>query len=283
MRVREHTDPSGFNRQILPLLLEHECENCIQLGILGRLVEGKSQPAPGDGPPLLLSVDDGDKPVSAAIQTRPHAILVSRCEPEAADALLNELARRKWNGLGVVAPVPTIDDLERRWSQWSGRPARLFRALRAFQTTRVIEPPALPGALRQAVESDIPLVTKWFAGFARDINEPADDRPDIARRGIDESRVYLWVDDQPRAMIAWAGPTPNGIRVNQVYTPPEFRGRGYATSATAALTRQLLATRRFCFLFTDLANPTSNAIYQRIGYEPVADLRHVSFDHGAAE
>ncbi len=73
-------------------------------------------------------------------------------------------------------------------------------------------------------------------------------------------------------MAAWAGRTPNGLRINYVYTPPELRGRGYATACVAALSRALLeAGNRYCCLYTDLANPTSNAIYRRIGYRPVCD------------
>ena len=76
----------------------------------------------------------------------------------------------------------------------------------------------------------------------------------------------------PVSLAGHAGETPNGARVGPVYTPPELRGRGYASALTAALTEQLLERRRFCFLFTDLANPTSNSIYQRIGYRPVTDV-----------
>jgi predicted GNAT family acetyltransferase len=74
-------------------------------------------------------------------------------------------------------------------------------------------------------------------------------------------------------MAGHTGPTPNGIRVISVYTPPHLRGRGYASACVAALSQRLLDQgRKFCFLFTDLANPTSNHIYQEIGYEPVRDI-----------
>jgi predicted GNAT family acetyltransferase len=72
---------------------------------------------------------------------------------------------------------------------------------------------------------------------------------------------------------SFGGATPSGIRIGPVYTPPELRGRGYASALVAELTRRLIAGgRQFCFLFTDLANPTSNSIYQRVGYRPVTDV-----------
>ena len=78
--------------------------------------------------------------------------------------------------------------------------------------------------------------------------------------------------------MGFGGPTPNGIRIGPVYTPPELRGRGYASALTAQVSQlQLDRGRRFCFLYTDLANPTSNAIYMRIGYERVCDSRELAF------
>ena len=98
----------------------------------------------------------------------------------------------------------------------------------------------------------------------------------------DTRGMYVWEHEgRPVSIAAYAGPTPNGIRVSHVYTPPELRGRGYASAVTAALTQHLLDTGyRYCFLYTDLSNPTSNSIYQKIGYQPVADVDEWLFDGG---
>jgi len=90
--------------------------------------------------------------------------------------------------------------------------------------------------------------------------------------------IVVWEEGEPVSLAGFGGPTPNGIRIGPVYTPPGLRRRGYASALTAALTQQLLdGGRRFCFLFTDLANETSNSIYQRIGYRPVSDVDQWSF------
>ena len=92
--------------------------------------------------------------------------------------------------------------------------------------------------------------------------------------------LYLWVDGagQPVTMVGYQGPTPHGMRIGPVYTPPAQRRKGYASACTAAVTQYLLdGGRQFCFLFTDLANPTSNHIYQEIGYQPVVDVEMYSF------
>ena len=100
------------------------------------------------------------------------------------------------------------------------------------------------------------------------------------RLGARDGGFLLWEDGgEPVSAAGWGGPTPNGIRIGPVYTPPELRGRGYATALTAELSQRLLDEgRRFCFLFTDLANPTSNGIYERIGYVRVAESAMVAFD-----
>jgi len=90
--------------------------------------------------------------------------------------------------------------------------------------------------------------------------------------------IFLWDDGRPVSVAARNRPTPHGISVGYVYTPPELRGRGYATSCVAALSQHLLDSGyEFCTLFTDLANPTSNDIYQQIGYRPICDYDEYVF------
>ena len=93
-----------------------------------------------------------------------------------------------------------------------------------------------------------------------------------------DAGFLLWEDGEPVSVAGYGGPTPNGIRIAPVYTPPPLRGRGYGSAVTAALSSRLLASgRRFCFLYTDLANPTSNKIYVAIGYRRVCDSVEYAF------
>jgi predicted GNAT family acetyltransferase len=90
--------------------------------------------------------------------------------------------------------------------------------------------------------------------------------------------LYCWDDGGPVTICATPGGTGRVARINLVYTPPHVRGRGYATAAVSALTQQLLNDgHRYCCLYTDLANPTSNSIYARIGYQPVCDVDQYTF------
>jgi predicted GNAT family acetyltransferase len=92
--------------------------------------------------------------------------------------------------------------------------------------------------------------------------------------------IFVWVDGGvPVSMASLQGATRHGIRVSFVYTPPELRRRGYAAACVAAVSERALASgRRFCTLYSDLANPTSNSIYQRIGYRRIGESVIVTFD-----
>ena len=142
------------------------------------------------------------------------------------------------------------------------------------------------GGARHATEADATLLQRWMVAFVAEAL-PHDPAIDDGGRAIVESRLLaedagLWVwEDGGRvvSVAGYGGPTPNGIRIGPVYTPLELRGNGYATALVAELSAWLLAGgRTFCFLYTDLANPTSNAIYRRIGYRQVCDSANIVFE-----
>ena len=141
------------------------------------------------------------------------------------------------------------------------------------------------GSPRVATAEDTELLVAWVEAFADEISLGAPSTTSDAERMVEarlagpNSGFLLWEDDGPASLAGWGGPTPNGVRIGPVYTPPDRRSRGYGSAVTAAVSAdQLDAGRRFCFLYTDLANPTSNAIYQRIGYRPMSDRRVVRFE-----
>jgi GNAT superfamily N-acetyltransferase len=120
-----------------------------------------------------------------------------------------------------------------------------------------------------------------FAAFGREANDlggPADQAP-VVRDRLSHGGVMLWVAGGVPVSVAAASRQVAGmIRVGPVYTPPELRGHGYASAATAALSRQALAAgAEEVVLYTDLANPVANSIYQRIGYRPLEDRVLLAF------
>jgi predicted GNAT family acetyltransferase len=139
--------------------------------------------------------------------------------------------------------------------------------------------PAIQGRLREATSSERDLAVEWALAFVR---EAIPNHPNEAEESVDRhlraGTLYFWEDGGPVTMCASVGGARTSARINLVYTPPDLRSRGYATAVVSALTRRLLAGgNRYCCLYTDLANPTSNSVYQRIGYRPVCDIDQYSF------
>jgi uncharacterized protein len=143
----------------------------------------------------------------------------------------------------------------------------------------------VPGRPRPATPEDRQQLVDWLDAFNAEtldgVPSPLLDSERIvdARLHGPESGFVLWEDEQPVSVAGWGSPTPSGIRIGPVYTPPAARRRGYGGAVTAAVSSEQLARgRQFCFLYTDLANPTSNKIYVEIGYEPVCDAVDYAFE-----
>jgi predicted GNAT family acetyltransferase len=163
--------------------------------------------------------------------------------------------------------------------------SNLLRRERAFELTHVIPPRTGPGHLRTATQADLELVLQWTLAFMQEAvpNEPEED-PEGRRRSwtrrIEQGTIYLWEleDGQIVSLAATTRPISKVISIGPVYTPPEQRGKGYASRCVAALSQLLLDSGwERCCLFTDLANPTSNSIDQQIGYRPVCDFNEYLF------
>jgi predicted GNAT family acetyltransferase len=182
-------------------------------------------------------------------------------------------------------PVQVADVFAARWSEATGAAASIQMQERIYECTAVVHPHGVGGAMRPYSTADRPVAIEWMRAF---FDEALPGSPEgrvesfVDGRAAGNGSFVLWEDDGRVVSLAGhAGDTPAGARVGPVYTPPELRGRGYASALTAALTEQLLERRRFCVLYTDLANPTSNSIYQRIGYRAVTDVTVWRFEHDA--
>jgi predicted GNAT family acetyltransferase len=240
------------------------------------------------GPPYLAVVADGDAVAGAALQTPPFNLVLAEVEPRVARVVAADRAAVESELPGVLGPPAAVRAFSEAWTEATGRPAQPGMRQRIFRLTQVRPPRPASGRARPAKVSDAALVQRWLIAFQRDVWGPDADISQaerIARQWIEggpDRTLYLWEDEgHPVSMAGASGPTPHGIRIGAVYTPHELRGRGYASNVTAAVSRaQLDAGRQFCFLFTDLANPTSNKIYQAIGYEPITDVDEYRFAEG---
>ncbi len=236
-------------------------------------------------PPLfVVAVDDADgSVVGAVMQTPPHNLVLSEvATPAAVPALAEALASEPLPG--VLGPSEAAAEFATRWAAAAGLQPRKSMAEGIYRCGSVIPPRPAPGSPRIAEPRDRELLIEWLTAFTLEAGLHAfEDATVVADRWIARvagRAMWLW-DAEGRTVSATgvAGPTPHGIRVGPVYTPPADRGRGYASNLVAAATQaQLDAGRSFVFLFTDLANPTSNHVYRAIGYEWVGEVDEWTFE-----
>jgi uncharacterized protein len=255
-------------------LAAREAEHCLLFG-LSSTIASHPEVYPD---PRFWTVHEAERVVGAALRTPPHNLILSQVdEPRwltalAADVLASDQPP------GVNGPAAAARALADAWSaRTGGTPARVVQE-RIYRLDRVVPPRPAPGCCREAEERDRALLAVWYTAFQAEALPlaPPGDAAEAADRMLRRvGRVaYVWDDaGEVVALAGAAGPTPRGIRIGPVYTPPDRRGRGYASNLVAEVSRRQLASgRSFCFLFTDLANPTSNHIYQTIGYAPVIDV-----------
>jgi predicted GNAT family acetyltransferase len=262
-----------------PFLEAREPEHMLTLGIVG------GAHAPGEQVEfgaLVSAITDG-RVVATAVWTPPWNVILSEVDDSrAVDALADALAGELLPG--VFAPDEHAEAFAQAWSARTGRSFRRVMRQRSYALEHVEMPQGVRGRLRHAAPGDRALMIAWMEGFDREAMGSESGRRDIGAL-VDEliesrDRIgYIWEDGAPVSMCQATGATPNGIRIGAVYTPPELRRRGYASALVAAGSQaELDRGRRWCFLFTDLANPTSNRIYQAIGYRPIRDIRMFRFD-----
>lgn len=280
LQLQPYTEAAAFLRVARAFLEQQEVVNDLMLGLAIRLVE---EPLAYGSPPYFAVVTDKGSPLLAALMTPPHNLILASAEVnpvEALDRVARHLVAEGWPVPGVISPVSLADGFADRWERLTGAARRVVMDQRVFELRRVNHPCYSPGFLRPATGDDLDLVCNWMVSFQREALPPGNPPPSPERlaRSIAAGHVFLWEDGVPVSMAQQLRPTPHGVSIGAVYTPPEFRRRGYATSCVASLSQRLLdAGFSYCTLFTDLSNPTSNHIYQQIGYRPVCDFRQIAF------
>jgi uncharacterized protein len=162
----------------------------------------------------------------------------------------------------------------------SRRGATPVEGQRIYEISTVTCPTGVDGRMRLATDADIDLLAAWIDAFSRDTG----DHPDAEARArataiVGAGRYWIWETSNGEPVSsALTAPSMMGVaRVGGVYTPPAHRGRGLAAAVVATLSSTILDAGERPILYTQLQNPTSNGVYQRIGYEPVAEVIRYAF------
>ncbi|MFD2923501.1 GNAT family N-acetyltransferase [Halobacillus naozhouensis] len=269
MRVEETADASGFARQAEPLLLQKEAENNLPLGIIGSWKNSGGK----DSSAFMLTVYDGEEPVYVTLRTPPHLWIlpaISTINQEVLTHLARFLYENEYEVPGVLGESEAVQWFVEAWEQCSGQEGALHMKQGIYRLDQLKPVVKKDGELILAEQKDYPLLVRWLTSYGHETGEVFHKErvAQLAGDMISDQKMHLWqVNRTIVSMVCRARTTPNGATVNAVFTPDEYKRRGYATQAVASLTEKLLTEGyEFCALYTDLANATSNTIYKKIGY-----------------
>ena len=287
MTFKTYRDVHLFYRDTRAVLMRHEEKNIVTLGNI--LIGRRGQDTAGWRDPknwLMAVLSDESGIRLAAVMTPPHCLTLCAADDAYSDAhlqcLSNGLAETGISIGGVMAENALSEGFARHYTKARGLRYEILERQRIYQLLRVTPGLEKPGPVRLARESDMAFLPYWLEGFNNDCfgsSPPVESLADEARYHIASGQLYILEDQStPVSMAKITREVETACCVGYVYTPPYFRAKGHATACVAAVSR-LMLERGFlkCVLYTDLANPTSNSIYQTIGYRPVCDSLEIRF------
>jgi predicted GNAT family acetyltransferase len=269
-----------FRARAEAFLTQHEAENNLPFGLLTSIEEGNYQ----EWYLAFHQTADGMIDGTATLTPSYNVVMGYPCSQAAIGAFVDDLQARYPDLHGVNGDKPLAARFAEEWTARTGKRHRLDMAMRIYKLEAVQPVVGVSGEMRCVTEKERDLLFDWVLAFQEEAIHERDEarvRRIVNNFFTSPSRFMAvwWDGGKPVSLAGAGGPTPNGIRIGPVYTPPEYRGHGYASANTTALSQRMLDEgRTFCFLFTDLLNPTSNHIYQQIGYQPVNDVDTYVFE-----
>jgi predicted GNAT family acetyltransferase len=283
-QLKNYQNATDFLQRTQADLMRDETLNNLMLGNCLRMI---AFPERLKAQPYFATVEDTHGLIIAAMMIPPNRLMLyyddTRNEWGAAlEKLAQNLLENNLTVPGVIAPNTIADAFVPIWSQLSGKTYQLSANERVYKLTQVIPPTPTDGQMRLATLAEVELLADWWTAFVREalpLQEPnLEQNLEIVKNGVNDGNLYVWeVAGQAVTMVNKSRNMPHGRCIGPVYTPPEFRGHGYASNCVASVSQLILDSGKdFCGLFTDLANPTSNSIYQKIGYQPLADFNEYS-------
>ncbi|MBI2704699.1 MAG: GNAT family N-acetyltransferase [Actinobacteria bacterium] len=241
--------------------------------ILTLLEQRMRHPEPGR---YWLASSDGEVCGLAMQSPLDHAATMPPMPTDVVDALVDAVAESGKEVPGIAAEAATAAHFAGQWTERTGSAARPDQGQRLYELERLIAPRRTSGRSRSANPSERDQVIEWHEAFAVELGEQLRNHDAVVDRRIAADQICCWDDGGLVAFAGRSAPVAGVIRIGPVYTPPENRGRGYASSLTAAIATDAVAEGHRCILYTDLSNPTSNAIYRALGFRARMEaLRYV--------
>lgn len=286
MKVVAYSTVTEFWAVAGPLFTADPVRNTVAMTVVNRLLVGGRF---GHERAVLLTIhdtQDGGALIGAALCTPPFPIIVTAVPSRAVDAVVDHLLASGSRPHGASGLRPEVERFAAAWTARAGVGIAARLEQRLYRLAELKPPVGVPGEAVPSDDSDVDLLADWYAAFEREAHVGQRTRwthdelvEQVRSRTRAGGRQLIWRTRGTPVSLAVISEPQNGMsRIGPVYTPPELRRHGYASAVTAAASRWGLDRGAdHVLLFTDLANPVSNAIYQSIGYVPVADALDVTF------
>jgi len=266
--VRRYENVAEFLAAAEDWLLAKESENNVVLTIAQVLA---TDDHPFHEPVYLASVEERGRLIGCAVAAAPDGLEVTELPSGVAPLLVAPLARLRPELPWVGGSRRVAVEFATAWVRDVGGRSQIKHDWQLFLVDDVVAPRPAPGRLRLAEDRDWPELRTWGPGYARATYTPVDATAFLQRR-FRRRELYVWDDGGLKSIVATSSNTRNVVRISAVYTPEEFRGRGYASNAVAAVTRDALAQgAQFCVLFADPEPAPAARIYRSLGYRPISD------------
>lgn len=289
MRIEHDADLKLFARIALPWLLRDPVANNLPCALIQDCLAGTVPTEPDTWG--LRVVNDIGELAGVALCTPPGDLLLSVMPAAGAQTLAADLADKQARPYSVAGPAGVVEPFTTCYAQRTGVAPTEGTTQRLYRLDQLSTPRGAKGRLREASPADLDVLAHWLIDSAVEgtaARGPSGETLDLAvaeAAAVITARLrtgrlaWLWEDAGRPVSMAYLSPAIAGVtRVSGVYTPPQQRGNGYASACVAAVSRIALEHEASaCVLYTNLANPTSNQLYQRIGYRPVCDLQEWRF------
>lgn len=287
MKLSLYRDVHDFYNDTYDILMRDEAENMILLGNLIIGHEGKDKTDWRDPVNwLMAAVSDNNGIRLTALMTPPHNITLyatdNIIDPIAINCLIEGLIDHDIPG--VTTEKNLAECFVREYTARKGLSFSTTMSQRIYRLKAVNPDVKQFGQLRLLEEKDMSFFPYWLeafnaAGVYGQTEMSIPQEAAIYHYRLSTNKLYvLEVDGIPVSMAGYTREMQTAIGIAFVYTPPYYRGNGYASSCVAQLSQRALDEGyKTCVLHTDLSNPRSNSIYQRIGYTAVCDSLMLSF------
>ena len=278
MKFTRYGKLEDFGADTLDILMENEVQNNLPISFI------RNERGSDTSKWLLTSIkDENGNVVLTAACTPPFNIVMYETGNRPCEAAVTLLSD-ELKSLGAALPgVLAEQGLAQRFAEaHAGADGfRLHMSMNIMRLDKVNEIPKAPGQCRPLREGDLFFAPYWELAFNVDckLDEGGlQDKINQVKARISWDSQYIWEDGHPVSQAYRSKKTPNGAGISGVYTPPHYRGKGYASSVVAELSKVLLESgNKFCFLFADAENPVSCGIYHKLGYYDLCVFDEIKF------